>query len=145
MVGGGFVNARIVLTVAGVPVAKGRPRFTSVGGFGRAFTPAKTRTYEERFASIGRAGMIGRDVLLGPLSLVMHVRLPVPKSWSKAKRQSALLGNTRPTGKPDCDNFLKVVDALNGIVWADDGQIVQATCIKYYAEEPSLTVEVQAI
>lgn len=139
------MNERIVLTVAGTPVAKGRPRFTAVGGFGRAFTPAKTRDYEARFASIGRFGMIGRDQLEGPLSLVMHVRLPVPKSWSKAKRQSALTGNTRPTSKPDCDNFLKIVDALNGIVWIDDSQIVQATCIKYYAEEPSMTVEVTAI
>jgi Holliday junction resolvase RusA-like endonuclease len=135
----------IRITLDGPPTAKGRPRFTSVGGFGRAFTPAKTRTYEARLADAGRAVMDGAEPLQGPLSIVMHVRLPIPQSWSKARKQSARTGCTRPTGKPDCDNFLKVVDALNGIVWGDDGQIVQATCMKYYADEPCLSVDVVAI
>lgn len=135
----------IRITLDGNPTAKGRPRFTSVGGFGRAFTPAKTRAYEARLADAGRAVMAGAEPLQGPLSLVMHVRLPIPKSWPKARQQSARTGCTRPTGKPDWDNFGKVVDALNGIVWADDGQVVQATVLKYYADEPCMTVEVVAI
>ena len=137
--------AVVRIVIPGVPVAKGRPRFTTRGGFARAYTPGKTRDYEAALANAGRDAMAGAEPLQGPLSVIMHVRLPIPASWSKARHASAVQGGTRPTSKPDADNYLKCVDALNGIVWNDDGQIVDARVIKYYADEPCVTVEVEAV
>ena len=134
---------RIVLP--GEPVAKGRPRFTMRGGYARAYTPDKTREYEARLTEAGRDAMAGAEPLEGPLSLIMHVRLPIPASWKPAHKVSAETGGTRPTSKPDWDNYAKCCDALNGVVWCDDSQIVQATVVKMYSAEPGITVEVEAI
>lgn len=39
----------------------------------------------------------------------------------------------RPDKKPDADNILKaVLDALNGVAYEDDRQVVEVLCIKKY-------------
>ena len=57
----------------------------------------------------------------------MTALMGVPKSWSNKKRDAALAGTIRPTGKPDWDNFAKMLDAFNEIVWIDDAQIVEGS------------------
>ena len=43
----------------------------------------------------------------------------------------------RPIKKPDSDNLAKIcLDALNGIAYPDDSQIVALTVNKYYSKEP---------
>lgn len=50
-------------------------------------------------------------------------------------------GNIRPTHKPDFDNVTKAVcDALNGIAYSDDSQIVDAMERKFYSEQPRIEV-----
>jgi Holliday junction resolvase RusA-like endonuclease len=50
------------------------------------------------------------------------------------------------TTRPDADNLAKAVfDALNGILWADDSQIVNSTVSKFIAsgdEQPHVKVVV---
>ena len=51
-------------------------------------------------------------------------------------------GQIRPTQKPDADNIAKsVLDALNGLAYADDKQIVTLVVDKYYDEEPCVHVK----
>ena len=48
-----------------------------------------------------------------------------------------------PTTKPDGDNILKVVlDALNGLAYDDDRQVVKMCIIKAYGVNPGLVVQV---
>lgn len=48
-----------------------------------------------------------------------------------------------PTTKPDGDNILKVVlDALNGLAYDDDRQVVKMCIIKVYGANPGLVVKV---
>ena len=71
---------------------------------------------------------------------------PVPKSFSKKKTVSALSGGILPTTKPDCDNIIKVVlDALNGVAYYDDKQVVSVSCEKYYALSGFLKITVREI
>lgn len=58
-----------------------------------------------------------------------------------------LEGRIRPTTKPDISNVLKgVEDALKGIWYKDDSQIVEyGEVSKYYGEEPKIIVEVEEI
>ena len=50
-------------------------------------------------------------------------------------------GLIRPTKKPDWDNIGKVVcDALNGIAYRDDAQIVDSMVRKFYGEVPRVVV-----
>ncbi|MDR1647770.1 MAG: RusA family crossover junction endodeoxyribonuclease, partial [Zoogloeaceae bacterium] len=71
-----------------------------------------------------------------------------PASWSKKKRGAAL-GNPRailPAKRPDLDNVVKsVCDAMNGVVFRDDAQIVRLTAEKIYAECPCVRVQIEAI
>jgi Holliday junction resolvase RusA-like endonuclease len=46
-----------------------------------------------------------------------------------------------PNVKPDLDNVVKaVLDALNGVVYLDDAQVVNLVATKRYATEPRVEV-----
>lgn len=80
-----------------------------------------------------------------PLKAEISVYMPMPKSFSKVKQEQALKGLLRPTVKPDCDNIAKNInDALNGIVYPDDKQIVSLTVNKYYSENEFVKVCVKS-
>lgn len=133
----------IQFVVPGVPVGKGRPRAARVGRSVRMYTPEKTRSYEDLVAWHGKAAMQGRAPLAGTCVLTLQVRMPVPVSWSKRRQAQALSGAVRPGTKPDLDNVVKAIgDSLNGIVWADDAQIVGLMVEKFYSESPGVTVRV---
>lgn len=71
-----------------------------------------------------------------PLVMEVEFYFIPPKSWSKAKQERAIARKKYPTTRPDLDNLWKgVADALNGIVYKDDSQIVAVTCRKMYGEK----------
>ena len=102
--------------------------------YGHAYTPQPTLNAEAWV----KACAIDQGVIRpldGPLCFLLTVQRDVPVSWSKRKRAAALCGDSRPTGKPDLDNVIKLAcDALNGIAWHDDAQIVSMNVSKEYAE-----------
>lgn len=50
-------------------------------------------------------------------------------------------GRIRPIIKPDTDNIIKaVLDALNGLAYEDDSEVVSVTAKKYYSAEPRVEV-----
>lgn len=123
----------IDIVIPGEPVAKGRGRATRTG---RVFTPAKTRKAEETLAGRAMAQLATRTdlPLTGPLRLEATFTRVVPKSWTRRDRAE----NPLPTSKPDVDNLLKLAkDALTGLVWVDDAQIVTVITRKVFGEAPS--------
>ena len=134
----------MIFVIPGNPQGKARPKVTRNG----TYTPKRTREYEELVrACYKRAG--GLYFGAGePLMVCVGVYYSVPKNATKANRERMLAGEIRPTKRPDWDNVGKIVcDALNGIAYHDDAQIVRATVIKRYAIDPHVTVcikEVQA-
>lgn len=132
----------LTFTVPGLPQGKGRARF----GNGRAYTPAKTVAYEGLIALAGQQAMEGRDLLAGPLYIVVNAFFPIPKSWSKARRQQAQATLAWHTGKPDADNILKAVgDGLNGVVYNDDSQIAFGKVTKQYDALPRLEIMIEVL
>lgn len=130
----------IEIVLLGKPVAKGRPRFNMETG--RAYTPAQTMKYEQMLRLAAADAMGERPPLEGPLRLEMDVVVPIPASWPKKKQAAALAGEIRPTSKPDWDNFGKVVDAGNLVVWVDDSQIVDGRVRKRYGDRPRMEIRV---
>jgi Holliday junction resolvase RusA-like endonuclease len=129
--------------VPGEPQGKGRPRIGKVGAHARMFTPTKTLAYEGLIALAAQTAMDGRPMLAGPVLLEMKMLHPIRDSWSKKKKAGALAGEIAPTIKCDADNCLKAVcDALNGIVWKDDVQVVNVVLSKRFAETPGVSVRV---
>ena len=139
--GGACVTRPVVINLAGTPVGKGRPRFSRKSGV--AYTPAKTREYETNLAYAAQQAMAGRPLLEGALMVTIVAAFEIPKSFSKQKRLDALVNQVRPAKRPDADNIMKCCDALNGIVYADDAQIVDVMLRKVYADKPGFSIRVE--
>ncbi|KFF31671.1 RusA family crossover junction endodeoxyribonuclease [Bifidobacterium bombi] len=98
--------ARYRLLVPGEPVAKGRPQVYK----GHGVTPARTRTAERRVADEFKKAYPDATPLDGPVCVDAEF-------WMSHQ------------GRPDLDNLYKLVtDALNGLAYKDDSQIVD-TCM----------------
>lgn len=120
------MNHRRTLVLYEDPVAKPRPRVTRTG---HAYTPTHAMEAERRLRQAW-VGEHGAAPLAGPVSLDLEVWLRMPGSVPKKHRATA-----RPVKRPDLDNFAKtVLDALNGVAWLDDAQVVEITCRKSYAD-----------
>lgn len=135
-----MVNFRI----EGVPVPKGRPKFTSMGGFVRAYTPKQTLDYETLVRQEAQAAMGPTDLLETPVGVYLYIRLPIPKSYSKKRTTACLEGKEKPIKKPDLDNLAKaVLDGMNGAIYKDDAQIVSLHLTKVYSSGPGVDVLVK--
>lgn len=132
----------VVIELAGVPIGKGRPRFSRK--LGVAFTPAKTRVFESALRYAAQEAMNGRPPLEGAISVSIIASFPIPVSWSK-KKKAALENFNHHTKRPDCDNIIKCLDSMNEIVWRDDAQIAHSTIIKRYSDRPSLHISVRLL
>lgn len=102
-----------------------------------------TEAYEKVLAEAAGLFMRGKAITERPLALLVHSFRAIPASWSKTDQAKARAGAIRPTTKPDWDNHAKVTDALNGVVWKDDSQVVDARSIKVYSDEPAMRIEVR--
>lgn len=136
----------IYLKYNGEPVGKGRPRVTRQGGFAHAYTPKRTKNFEDEIRFEFMQGTCEKmPVYEKGIALKAHMvfAFAVPKSYSKKKREECLLGLIQHTKKPDADNVAKAVcDALNGYAFEDDSQITRMMLEKIYAEEPYVEVRI---
>lgn len=133
------MSLEISFTVPGDPRGKGRPRFTRQG---RAYTDAKTRVYETCIGMVAEAAMAGRDPIGGKCNVILKAYARIPVSWTKARQWAAISGELIP-GKPDLDNIAKAaLDAMNGLVYVDDVQVVRLVVEKAYSQIPRLEVRV---
>ena len=132
----------IHFTVEGTAVPKQRPRISGR----RAYTPKRTKDYEERvlraFCSSysGFCPMFGKDT---PVSISINVYQAIPKSWSKKKRLQAEAGEIVPLSRNgDIDNIAKsILDALNGFAYEDDCQVTTLMITKQYGVRPCAEVQ----
>ena len=126
-------------TVPGDPQGKARPR---LGRGGRTYTPDATMRYERAVAAAARAAVAGaiRNGLEVDRAGLWRVHITAFTA-RPASRPRDLVAGLWKSGravprrtKPDADNILKaVLDALNGIVWHDDAQVVSATVERWMA------------
>ena len=124
----------IEVTIPGPMRGKQRARTVRRGNFVSSYTPKETVNAESwvRHCAVQQAG---QPCLEGALALDVSVLVAIPASWSKKKQAAAQAGDVRPTGKPDNSNMLKLIeDALNGVLWKDDAQIVSVSMTKFGAE-----------
>lgn len=135
----------VVVQLAGPVVAKDRAR--NDGRSNRLYTPDATARYAKRLRDQAMLAMRGKGApMTGPVAARVVVSIEPPSSWSRRRKDRAIQGAIAPTVKPDFDNFQKnIYDALNGIVYCDDGQIVEATIRKVYAEQAGLEMTLTPI
>jgi crossover junction endodeoxyribonuclease RusA len=129
--------------VAGLPatqgskrafVVKGRPVVTEAAG-------DQLKAWRYALAVEGRqAWPFDRPLLTGPLAVRLAFGLRKPVSAPKTRR-------TWPIGarSGDVDKLARAaLDALTGVIWLDDGQVVELCVSKDYGP-PGVGVEVRSV
>ena len=130
--------------VEGKPTGKGRPRFKRVGNFVQTYTPANTAENDKlvrlKFQNAG--GVITEN----PVKVEIVAFFTPPKSTRKRDRVEMLANRILPEKKPDVDNIAKIIlDALNGIAYKDDSQVVDLSVKKCFAAEARVYVHIEEI
>lgn len=106
------------MTVTGDPLSKQRPRWNRKTH--TMYTPSETRHREEGIAALAR--LANRELVVDSQGLF-------------SLRVGFHLGSQQ---RRDVDNMLKLIsDALTGVVWADDSQVVEMFAYKQQADPPS--------
>lgn len=133
----------IHITIPGEPKGKERPRYSSKSK--TVYTPAKTENYEKLIADTYKAEYGDLKFSAGePLEMRILAYIGIPASDTASARLKKLRKETRPTKKPDWDNIGKIVaDALNGIAYHDDAQVVDAVTRKFYSDNPRVEIVIR--
>ena len=157
MAGDPMVGTSIEFFVSGEPIpqgsSKGFPVKRANGKMGVAITHANPRTMDWRQRIATEAQRRNAEVFEGDrfympknngvndgVRVVATFYLPKPKSAKK---------NAVPSKKPDADKLIRSgLDALTGILFEDDSQVIELMVRKRYVKEgegPGVDVKVEAI
>ena len=134
-------------TIRGEPKGKGRPKFSRQGNIVRTYTPDATANYEN-YVKMEYWNQCGQRMFTkgGQLDMRLTAYFAIPASTSKKRQQLMRDKVIRPTKKPDMDNIIKIIaDALNGIAYYDDSQIVDTAVRKFYSDEPRVVVKISEV
>ena len=125
--------------VLGAPQGKERPRVAKLRDRTIVYTPQKTKDYEREIEAAYRIECSG--MFSGAVAIEIYAYYEIPKSASRKRVLDMVSDRERPTKKPDGDNIAKAVcDALNGVAYKDDSQVVDLTVRKYYSKFPRIQV-----
>ena len=106
----------------GPVMGQARPRFTRAG---RIYDPLAMKRHKAAIAA-AYSEQVGVKFEGVPLAVSVHAYKALPKRTPKRVTRKPW------TEKPDADNIGKaVLDALNGVAWADDSQVVQFEVVKH--------------
>lgn len=104
----------------------------------------KAKHWKDRVAQ--EAGKIAKGMLEGPLHLTVQFYQPRPKSHYRTGKNAHLIKPTAPeypTSKPDTTKLLRgVEDAMTGVLYRDDAQIVSQSAYKHYGDPARVWIRV---
>lgn len=110
----------IAFTVPGRPVGKERARVAN----GRAYTPERTRAWEEAISWQAQLTLRDKPMLVGDVSLTLKIYVS---------------GGVYP----DVDNVLKCVkDGMQRIIYANDKQVSEVYAVRYPCKRGDERIEV---
>ncbi len=119
--------------VPGEPIPQPRPKISTRGGFGRAYVPSThlVHTYRQAIALAAKAARTPES-FAGDVAV--DVEFVFPRPQSHVTKRGAVRSNVPARPRADLDNLVKgLQDALNGIAFVDDSQVVKLAASKRYA------------
>lgn len=123
------------LKIEGPPVASSRPRVAKNGGV----WDTKAKQKKEIIRCLKQQLEVEGIVDCG-LRVNLYFYFSLPKYLQK-KSKDSLIYHTK---KPDLDNLSKTyLDALTGLVWKDDAQVVHLNVWKGYGEHARTEIEIE--
>lgn len=142
--------AEISFIVYGEPVAQaraGRRNFIKAQkARTQAFDPEKSASFKDKVYDQAVSVKPERPIETA-IAITVKVYKSIPKGMAQYKQKLALAGELRPITKPDLDNIIKAVkDALKGVVWRDDSQVVSfGHSGKWYSDVPRVEITVREL
>lgn len=118
--------------IPGKPTGKGRPRVCR----NVTYTPKETKDYETLVRTCYKQKYGDKEPIptKTPVEVEIYAYFKIPKSMPKKQKELIENNELFPTVKPDGDNISKIIlDALNGLAYADDNQVTDLTIYKQYA------------
>lgn len=134
-------NVRIDFTVSGIPQPQGSARAFVPKGWNRAVITSdnkKLRPWRQDVSAMATEAMSERNeqATQEAVEVACYFYFQKPKSTKKS--------TTQKITKPDIDKLLRgVLDALTGIVFRDDSQVVYVQCKKLFDGAPGCRIVVQ--
>ena len=127
---------KIKITVPLVPAPQKRARFSTRGGFAKAYKSKEQRNEEDWIAFYLKEHVPESPIECG-VKLKVICYMPIPKSTSKKKRAQMELGLVAHTKKIDIDNLAKnILDCMTRMrFWKDDGQVFDLHIVKRYEDQ----------
>lgn len=146
---GGIAVKRKITTlfVPGVPVPKGSARAFYNRKLGRSLVVQTNADKQKPWASM--VSLIAQEAGLTPVSdgcrLMITFFMPRPKMHWKANGYLKTAAQNVPhTKKPDLDKLVRcILDALTGVAYADDSQVVAVDAGKVYADSAVVGCEIK--
>jgi len=127
----------VAFTVPGPAVPERKRSRVIAGRAGRSDT-SEAKQYKALVRYCAGQAMNGRPPLEGPLALDVTVYRLKPKSTPKRV--------TYPITRPDCSNYLKLLeDACNKLIWHDDAQLVDVSIHKRFDRAAWVEIRVETI
>ncbi len=109
----------------------------------------RNKSWRQTVALFAFQAMKGRLPLADPLKVVVSFVMPRPDGHFGTGRNAGSVkasAPAHPTVRPDATKLWRAAeDALTGVVWRDDSQIVEQTVCKSYGDQPGVTVEVYVL
>jgi Holliday junction resolvase RusA-like endonuclease len=141
-------NFAVRVTVFGKPAPAGSKRAFYNAKLGRALVVdanANARPWKDSVTSAAVEAMDGARLLEGPLFLRVAFYQPRPKGHFNSKGELNAVGRRTPypDKKPDCTKLVRgTEDAMTGVVYRDDAQIVHQIVTKHYGEPARAEIQV---
>lgn len=118
---------------------KGRPRVAMFGGYPHIYTPKDTQDYENLIKNEFLAlypNIYTEGALKCKIRCLFKPNKEIQKQYVKTNKYPYCVKHK------DIDNVAKVVlDALNGVLYKDDKQIIELNITKEYNEIEELVIE----
>ena len=130
-------DREITFEVPGQPVPQPRPRVSTRGGFGRAYTPKghAIHAYREAIRLVAKSAAWESGPADSPIAVEIDCYFGRPPSHLTKSVQVRPEAPKLPT-KADVDNLAKgILDAItdSGAFWQDDDQVAELIVRKAYA------------
>ena len=130
------------------PMAQSRPRFARCRRGVVAYEKKEMKIWRAECSRLIKEAFEEEKLIEGPLKIdaAFYIR-PTKYISSKKKLREKLEAEEIFCGKkPDIDNYLKaLLDSMTGIVFKDDGQVVECRARKLYSLKPKVEFEIKEI
>lgn len=141
------MSRTILFFVDGKPEPAGSKRGFAIPGKGVRIVDAnaKARPWKAMVAAEARIAMNGDPPMQGPLEVLMEFTVTRPQGHT-GKRGLLASAPSFPAVRPDLLKLARgVEDAMTGLVYRDDAQIIEERLLKRYGTNARLQVRVKEL